>query len=80
MKKIIIFSRYFSPAIKAGGPIRSIENILKIFGKKYEFLLVTGDRDLDGKIFKNINFNVIKDKKNFKIIYQTKINKILKSF
>ena len=57
MKKIIIFSRYFKPAIKAGGPIQSVENILKFFGKKYNFLLVTGDRDLDGKIFKNINFN-----------------------
>ena len=80
MKKIIIFSRYFSPAIKAGGPIRSIENILKIFGKKYKFLLVTGDRDLDGKIFKNIKFNEIKNKKNFKIIYQKKDKQNFKEF
>ena len=72
MKKIIIFSRYFRPAIKAGGPIKSIENILEIFGKRYDILLVTGDRDLDNKIFKNIKFNKIQIKKYFKIIYLEK--------
>ena len=80
MKKIIIFSRYFKPAIKAGGPIQSIENILKIFGKKYNFLLVTGDRDLDGKIFKNIKFNQVNNKKYFKIIYQKKDKQNTKEF
>ncbi len=80
MKKIIIFSRYFKPAIKAGGPIQSVENILKFFGKKYNFLLVTGDRDLDGKIFKNINFNQVKNKKFFKIIYQKKDKQNAKEF
>jgi len=80
LKKIIIFSRYFKPAIKAGGPIQSVENILKFFGKKYNFLLVTGDRDLDGKIFKNINFNQVKNKKFFKIIYQKKDKQNVKEF
>ena len=37
MKKVIIFSRYYKPGYKAGGPIRSVENILKIFGKNIIF-------------------------------------------
>lgn len=87
MKKVIIFTRYFTPAIKAGGPIKSIENIIKIYGKKYDLLIVTGDRDLDNKIFKKIKFNQIYLKKNFKIIYKKRSNqnfsnylKIIKNF
>ena len=72
MKKVIIFSRYYKPGYKAGGPIRSVENILKIFGKKYNFLLVTGDRDLDQKAYKNISFNKILSKKNCKLLYLSK--------
>lgn len=87
LKKVIIFTRYFTPAIKAGGPIKSIENITKIYGKKYDLLIVAGDRDLDNKIFKKIKFNRIYYKKNFKIIYNERRNqnfinylKIIKNF
>ena len=78
MKKIILFSRYSKPATKAGGPIKSIENIVKIYGDKYNFLLVTGDRDIDQKVFKNTTFNKIL-KRPIKKIYLKKINKILMS-
>ena len=72
MKKIILFSRYSKPAIKAGGPIKSIENIVKIYGDKYNFLLVTGDRDIDQKVFKNTTFNKILKKGRLKKIYLKK--------
>ena len=61
-----MFSRYFKPAIKAGGPIKIIENIIKIYGCKYNFLLVTGDRDLDQKVFKHTIFNKILKKGRLK--------------
>lgn len=69
MKKILIFARYFKPAFKAGGPIKSIENILNLYGDKYDILLVTGNKDIDNIIFKNVIFNRILKKKNFKILY-----------
>ena len=80
MKKIIIFSRYFTPAIKAGGPIKSVKNILKIYGKKYNFLLVTGDRDLDRKVFKNIIFGRINNKGHFKVLYLKKHHQNIKKY
>lgn len=80
MKKVLIFSKYFRPAFKAGGPIQSIENILKIFGNKYNFLIVTGDRDIDSSVYKNIKFNNILVKKNFKILYCTKEEQSLSNF
>ena len=67
-----MFSRYSKPATKAGGPIKSIENIVKIYGDKYNFLLVTGDRDLDQKVFKNTTFNKILKKGRLKKIYLKK--------
>lgn len=80
MKRIILFSRYFKPAIKAGGPIKSIENITKIYGDKYNFLLVTGDRDLDQKVFKNTIFNKILKKGRLKKIYLKKNKQNFKDF
>lgn len=69
MKKILIFAKYFKPAFKAGGPIKSIENILNIYGDKYKILLVTGNKDIDNITFTNIKFNKILKKKNFKVLY-----------
>ena len=65
MKKILLFAKYFKPAFKAGGPIKSIENILNLYGDKYEILLVTGNRDIDKITFKNIKFDKILKKKKF---------------
>ncbi|MHB1688309.1 MAG: glycosyltransferase family protein [Ignavibacteriaceae bacterium] len=46
MKKILLFISYYSPGFKAGGAIRSVYNLVEMFGDKYEFLIITGDRDL----------------------------------
>jgi glycosyltransferase involved in cell wall biosynthesis len=41
-------TQYFSPAYKAGGPIRSIKNLIDNLGEKYIFDVVTSAYDLDG--------------------------------
>ena len=79
MKKLFCLVDILNQLSKAGGPIKSIENIVKIYGDKYNFLLVTGDRDLDQKVFKNTTFNKILKKGRLKKIYLKKINKILMS-
>lgn len=43
--KILIFVSYYLPGFKAGGPIRSIANLVELFAQEYEFLIVTRDRD-----------------------------------
>lgn len=46
---ILVFASYYLPGYKAGGPIRSIENIVEQFFHEYEFFIVTSDRDLGDK-------------------------------
>jgi hypothetical protein len=59
-KKILIYIDWFVPAFKAGGPVRSVENIVNRFADKFDFLIITSDRDLgDLKAFENIETNKI---------------------
>lgn len=44
--KILIFNRHYLPGFKAGGPIRSLANMVALLGQHIEFYLVTTDRDL----------------------------------
>jgi glycosyltransferase involved in cell wall biosynthesis len=45
-KKIMIFSSYFLPGYRAGGPIKSIKNLCSALNKKYEFYILTRDYDV----------------------------------
>lgn len=47
-KRILITYDYFTPAFKAGGPIQSLTNMVRLLGERYAFYLVTRDVDLDG--------------------------------
>lgn len=43
---ILIFTGYYSPGYKAGGPIKSIANMIENLGNEFTFKIVTRDRDL----------------------------------
>lgn len=45
-KKILIFSDWFYPGYKAGGPIQSCRNFIASMEDQFELSLVTSDRDL----------------------------------
>lgn len=45
-KKILIFAPSFEPAVKAGGPARSLSNLVRELGDNYTVDVVTRDRDL----------------------------------
>ena len=47
MKKVLIFIDWYTPAIKAGGPISSVENLVNILYKDFEFYIITGSKDLN---------------------------------
>ena len=56
--KILICSDWFTPAFKAGGPIRSVVNFIKRFKDEYEIFVLTTDRDLgDTESFGHIETN-----------------------
>ncbi len=45
MFKVLIISPFYSPGFKAGGPIKSITNIVNTLDNKFDFDLITLDRD-----------------------------------
>ena len=44
--KILLFSGFYLPGYKGGGPIRTIANMLEKLGNEIHFFLITADRDL----------------------------------
>ena len=43
--RILISTRYYLPGFKAGGPIRSLANLVEYFGGEFDFSLIVNDRD-----------------------------------
>jgi glycosyltransferase involved in cell wall biosynthesis len=42
---ILAFTRYYLPGFRAGGPVRSIANLVERLGDEFDFHIVTTDRD-----------------------------------
>lgn len=52
---VLVFTRCYLPGFKAGGPIRSIANLVEQLGDEFEFRIVTSDRDQgDSKKYPNV--------------------------
>jgi glycosyltransferase involved in cell wall biosynthesis len=57
-KVILLFTDWYIPGYKAGGPIRSCRNLVEAFASEYAFYIVTSDRDLgDQEPYENIKTN-----------------------
>ncbi|MFO7735333.1 MAG: glycosyltransferase [bacterium] len=53
--KILVFLNYYLPGYKAGGPIRTIANLVDNLGEEFNFYIFTADRDaIDNKVYSNI--------------------------
>ncbi len=46
MKKILILTEHFAPAYKAGGIVRSLENLVHNFNARFSFSVITGSADM----------------------------------
>ncbi len=44
--RVLVFSRFYLPGYRGGGPVRTLANIIDRLGEEFEFLLATQDRDL----------------------------------
>lgn len=54
-KRILVFAPMYLPGFKAGGPIRSIANLVETLSDEFDFYIVTSDRDLgDNDAYPNI--------------------------
>jgi len=49
-KKILIIYDYFTPAFRAGGPTRSIHNLVKLIGPELSLFVISTHRDHDGSV------------------------------
>ncbi len=47
--KILVLMGYYLPGQEAGGPIRSIANVIATLGQEYRFRVVTRDRDISDR-------------------------------
>jgi glycosyltransferase involved in cell wall biosynthesis len=43
--RALVFTAYYQPGYKAGGPIRSIRNVVAALGEEFDFRIFTSDRD-----------------------------------
>jgi len=54
--KILCFVDYYLPGYKAGGPIRTISNLVEKLGDEFDFYIITRDHDLkSNKCYTDIN-------------------------
>src|SRR5687767_4565074 len=54
-KTILLFTDWYEPGFKAGGPIQSCKNIITTLSNDYNFCIFTSDRDLgDSEPYTNI--------------------------
>lgn len=57
-KSILLFTDWYEPGFKAGGPIRSCKNLVDAFSEDYKFFIVTSDRDLgDTQPYQGVELN-----------------------
>lgn len=73
--KILIFIDWYKPGFKAGGPIRSISNLVSQLSTHYEFYIITRDTDyLETTPYPNINPNKWNHIDSSKVFYLSSEN------
>ena len=77
-KTILIFIDWYLPGYQAGGPIRSIFNLVNLLKDDYDITIVTSNRDLNSNtnyvgMNKNISFGKINGSK---VLYLSTFNYI----
>ena len=56
--KLLIIAQWYTPGFKAGGPIRSIQNLVDLLKEDFDIYVFTSDRDhRDANPFENIELN-----------------------
>ena len=74
MNKLLIFYDYFSPAYKAGGPIRSLNNLINLLHQDLEIFVYTSAVDLDQTQLTVEPDKWVEFRKNVMVFYATKRN------
>jgi len=79
--KVIVFIDWFYPAHKAGGPIRSVYNIVMALSQEMNFYIVTSAYDIgEVKPLDGIETSIWLKKENYSIIYLEKETQTRKTY
>lgn len=57
MLRVLVYSPYYLPGFKGGGPIKSINNLVENLTDEFEFWIVTRDRDLGDRGAYDVELN-----------------------
>jgi len=69
-RKILVFMDWFLPGYKAGGPIRSVANVVRALSEDFDFYIVTRNTDLsDNKPYREIEPNKWHAKYSARVYY-----------
>jgi glycosyltransferase involved in cell wall biosynthesis len=72
MKRVLTFCDYYLPGFKAGGPIRSISNLIARLDRDLRFSVVTRDRDQgDGQPYAGIEVDRWHDRQGTSVYYMS---------
>lgn len=67
--KIVVFIDWYVPAYKAGGPIRSVYNLVETLKKEFDFYVISSTVDIDGKKVSPIKENEWECKDGVNVLY-----------
>ena len=70
-QSLLIFTDWFAPGFKAGGPIRSVVNLVALLESDYNIFIYTSDRDFNSTLsYSGISLNTwIPYNKRSKVFY-----------
>jgi glycosyltransferase involved in cell wall biosynthesis len=72
MSRVLIINPYYVPGFKSGGPQRTVENIVDVFGSKNEIYILTQDHDFGSEEhYRGIINNKWTQVGNAKVMYVT---------
>ncbi len=73
--KLLIFIDWYKPGYKAGGPIRSVSNMVDVFNKDFEIYIVTRDTDyMETTPYSNIKSDEWNNLDDASVFYLSKEN------
>ncbi|WP_323590748.1 glycosyltransferase [Aliarcobacter butzleri] len=76
MKKILIFIDHFLPGHRAGGPVSSIANLIKLLNNEFEIVIATRNHDFGvSEQYREVKYDEIVKYKEYKVFYMSKPNK-----
>lgn len=79
--KVLICIERYLPGFKAGGPVRTIANLVEQLGEAFQFWIVTNDRDVgDTRPYENIQPNAWNDVGDAKVFYASPGTLSLRTF